>query len=84
MVPNVGFYLAVSILASGQPASGAISLLRHDCFLTGNFREQANWYLSLAYIHANRTDSAKIYLKNLDSPASAYQTQARSLLNALR
>jgi hypothetical protein len=78
------FYLAVSLLATGREFPEAITILRNPTFTQGIFKDQALWYLSLAYLAINKPDSAIIHLDLLYKNSLDYRGKATALLDEMR
>jgi hypothetical protein len=78
------FYLAVTLLATGREFSEAITILRDPGMSGSIFREQALWYLSLAYLAENQVDSAIGHLNLLQRDSSDYKLKASTILDEIR
>lgn len=77
---NVLFYEGISELALGD-TNQAVHSLEQVTKLKSIFKEQAEWYLALAYLLANKTDQAIALLKNIAAqPEHDYQSKANDLL----
>ncbi len=76
------FYNGVAHLAAGQPekAIDQLSTLQQPDFL---FFIQAKWYLALAYLQANQTETAKTILESLANSDNSFQQKAGELLEEL-
>ena len=77
------FYLANSLLASGEDLGKAIHLLESIVGGNGSFAGPAEWYLALAWIRMNKNKEAADLLKKIADEPNFYQGKAAELLKAI-
>lgn len=80
---TLGFYLANSLLASGEDPGKAIHLLESVVGSNGPFAGPAQWYLALAWIRMNKNTEAADLLKKIADEPNLYQGKATELLKAI-
>lgn len=77
------FYIGVSYIAAHQPSNALAHLAQVSTAVTP-LRQQALWYMALAYLQNNNRVSAKNVLQQIVSTPNAYrQQEAKSLLAKL-
>ena len=81
---TIAFYLANSVLATDKSPAQAIDILTDLSARPGVFKEQAGWYLALAFLKKHNVDTAKKQLLLLISTSDAYQKRARALLDEIK
>lgn len=81
--PGIVFFLAVSQLELNR-VDEAIENLEYLIEESNHaYFEQAQWYLSLAYIKANYIEKARLLLKEISMKSKKYQSSAEELLKKL-
>lgn len=82
---NALFYSAVSYLSTGETDKAIVNLNKVLLKKDGELYDAAQWYLSLAYIKKNDTESARKNLIELQQNSkSRYQKQADETLKQIR
>lgn len=79
---TVNFYLAQSYLQANQ-SQEAITLLDNVIQVNGEFKPQALWYISLAYLKLKEKDKALVSLNALVEDGRYKKTEATGLVNEL-
>ncbi|MCH2021034.1 MAG: hypothetical protein MK207_01035 [Saprospiraceae bacterium] len=80
---QIELYLAVSLLGIGETSKSTFILEKLVASEKKTFRDDATWYLSLAYAHASKITAAKAQLKNL-SNSKKYSSKVDKILDPTR
>jgi hypothetical protein len=76
-------YAGISLLMLNRPAEAVSRLERAKSLASGEFAAEADWRLSLAYVHAGEPERARPGLQRLCATGNSYQPRACEALQAL-
>jgi tetratricopeptide (TPR) repeat protein len=77
---QIELYLAVSLLSNGETEQSTVILEKLVALNKRIIKEDATWYLSLAYARTGKIDEAKVQLENL-SNSEKYSDKVNKILD---